>query len=311
MFTKSKLIIYMVGLLVILVSCTSAPTQIPSVDNVPTSLPTNTLVVESTSALVSTNTPETKIIILEESTSPNGDWVATTSLAFQERNKNLVFKVSNKTTNEEWFIEKIEWNELQTPSSWVPFPYVFQWSQDNNFLYYSYEPNNNDGCFGYFRPGGFGLNRLDLNTGEIVFVRNDKATWMALSPDEKKLAYIDTFGGNVSILEIENGKTQTFPLPPIKNEMGFVTDTSDLYWSPDGKSLIYAHYVGACDLLIPISYIVQLFPDTGQQQVLINHSEQGYIPEEWSVQGQILLRDLNGNRFWLNSTTKEIIPADS
>jgi len=308
MIRRPNQIFYTLILLIILTSCTTAPTQTLSVNFTVTSKPTIIIPTnESTNTpLPPTSTPEIETVIVEESTSLDGIWTAMISLTTQERDKKLDFRVSNKSTNKEWIVEQLEWNELQTPSSWVPFPYIFKWSKDNDYLYYSYEPNFNDGCFGIFKPGGLKLDRLDLTTGEIVAILDGGGTWMSLSPNEKQLAYIKSFGGNVSILDIENGKTQNYPLPPIENKMQYTTDTSDLYWSPDGKSLIYAHYIGACDLMIPYSYIFQLFPDTGQQKVLVDHSEQGYIPDEWTVQDKVLLRDTNGDRFLLDVTTKEI-----
>jgi len=294
--------------LVIMSSCTSTPTQAAVVEITDTPKPISTLTstARPTDTPASTVTPEIKTVILGESESIDGNWTAIISLTTQERDKKLYFRISSKSSNKEWIIDQTEWKELQTSSSMVPFPYIFQWSQDNN---HSYLPNFNDGCFGYFRPGGFDLKQLNLNTGEITTVRSGGSTWMAVSPDEKKLAYIETFGGNVSILDIENGTEKTFPLPPVENEMGFITDTSDLYWAPDGKSLVYTHFVGACDMIVPISYIIQLFPDSGQQKVLVNHSEEGYIPVEWDMQDKVLIRDTNGDRFWLSLPTLEITPV--
>ena len=283
-------------------SCISTPSQETAVESTDTPKP---IPADTPSP---TNTPEIKTVILGESESIDGSWTAIISLTTQERDKKLDFRVSSKSENKEWIIEQTEWNEIQTSSSMVPFPYIFQWSQDNNHLYFSYLPNFNDGCFGYFRPGGFDLKQLDLITGEITTVRSGGSTWMALSPDEKQLAYIDTFSGSVSILDIENKTEKTFQLPSIENEMEFVTDTSNLYWAPDGKSLVYAHFIGACDMIVPISYIIQLYPDTGQQKVLVNQSEDGLYPIEWNIQDNILIKNSNGEMFWLSPLTLEVIP---
>lgn len=309
---KLKSLIYAIMTIVILSGCTSAPIQEVIVE--PTDTPRPIFTLTSTAKPADTPTltitPEVNTVTLEESTSLDEKWTAIISLTTQDRDKKLDFRVSSKSANKEWVVDQVEWNELQTSSSMVPFPYVFQWSQDNNYLYYSYLPNFADGCFRYSRPGGFDLQEFDLNTGEISTIRTGESTWMAMSPDEKQLAYIDTFGGNVSILDVDNKTEQTFPLPSVENEMGFVTDTSDLYWAPDGKSLIYAHYVGACDMIVPISYVIQLFPDTGKQKTLVSYSEEGFYPIEWNIQEEVLLRDLHGNRFLLNPVTKEITPAE-
>jgi hypothetical protein len=255
-----------------------------------------------------TNTPEIREIILDKSTSPKGDWTAAVSLTVQDTQKSLVFSVSNNFREQRWVAEQMEWDELKTSTSWVPFPYIFKWADDNQSLFYSYEPNSNDGCFGYFRPGGYGLKQLDLANGHIFVVREGNATWMALSPSERQLAYIDDFGGNVSILEIKTGRERKYELPRIKNEQRYLTTTSNIYWSPDGKSLIYARYVGACDLPVPYSNIIRLFPETGQQKILVDNSEKGYIPQAWSAKDEILLQDSEGNHWRLNPGTKAITP---
>ena len=306
---KIKRNVFTIVMMFMFISCTSSPTKTAVPDPTATAKPSFTPTPAFTNTPSSTSIPETETIILEESASSNGNWSAIISLTNQDRNKKLEFRASNKSSKQEWLVEQTKWNELETPSSWVPFPYIFKWSNDNNYLYYSHEPNFNDGCFGIFRPGGLDLNRIDLNTGEIVTILDDGGTWMALSPDEKKLAYIDTFGGNVSIVEIESTDIQTFPLPPIENEMKYVTDTSDLYWSPDGNSLVYAHYVGACDLLVPFSYIIQLYPDTNQQKFLIENDEHGYVPLAWNIQDQIVLKGNENRYWWLNPITKDITPV--
>ena len=298
-------------LFAILTGCTNTPTQVSSISFTDTPMPIFTPITKSTSTPAFIPTLETEIAVFEESTSPDGLWTGTVILTTQGEYKDLLFKVLNKTTGKEWIIEQIDVDKVEShPPGGFFYPYILKWSQDNNYLYYSYLSTGGDGCFGYFQPGGFGLKRFDLSSGNIVEIRSDWATWMALSPDEKRLAYIADWGESVSILDMENGKEQSYPLPPIKNEVGVITDTSDLYWAPDGKSLVYVHYVGVCDLVVPISYIIQLFPVSGQQNILVSQSEEGLYPIEWNVQDKVLLQNFNDGRFWLDLSTKEITPTN-
>ncbi|MCQ3935884.1 MAG: hypothetical protein DPW18_02435 [Chloroflexi bacterium] len=289
-----------------LVSCQPTP-EIPvqpefTEISTPTSLPTVTPTM--------TSTPIAETVVFQENASPNGEWTGTVILTSSETSKDLLFKVSRNHNNHSWIIEQKDVNKDDNPLPGFTYPYIFKWSQDGKYLYYSHLPTFNDGCFGYFQPGGLDLIKFDLSNGEEVTLRDDKATWMALSPDEEKLAYIGTFGGNVSILDFEEKTTTTFQLPKVENPQNFVTDTSDIYWSPDGKSLIYAHYIGACELIFPFSYIFQLFPETGQQTILVDNSEESFRPIEWNVERQILLEDSENKKWWLDATTKEITPAN-
>jgi WD40 repeat protein len=254
-----------------------------------------------------TNTPEVKTRMYDESKSPDGEWNAIVSIKEIEKDQEIILTVSNKSTGQEWVFKEANSNEIATPRPYFLYPYIFKWSNDNKFLYFSYLWDKNDGCFGYFQPGGFGLKRINLSNGEIDVVREEKATWMAFSPDEKYLAYIETFDGNVSIYNIEIGVSQNYPLPNI-DSLNMFPHTTDLYWSPDGNSLIYARYIGRCDLLSPFLYVVQLFSDTEEQIVLVNNKE-GFSLVEWSIQDKIILKDNEGKLYWLNLNTKEIIPA--
>lgn len=297
-------------LFAILTGCISAPTPNSFVSFTDTPSPISTPIPKSTSTPKLTPTLETETVVFEESTSPDGAWTATITRTIRGKNYNLHFAVKNSQNNQNWIVENLDFTEPENPLVGYKYPYVFKWSEDGNYLYYSHLSTGGDGCFGYFQPGGFGLNRFDLSNGNVVEIRSDRATWMALSPDEKRLAYIADWGANVSILNMENGQEQSYPLPPVKNELGMITDTSDLYWAPDGKSLVYAHYIGVCDLLIPVSYIIQLFPDTNQQKILVSHNEEGYHPIEWNIQDKILLQNFEDEKVWLNLITEEITPAD-
>lgn len=87
------------------------------------------------------------------------------------------------------------------------------------------------------------------------------------------------------------------------------TVTRNTIWSPDGKTLIYAHHLGFCDYKVWFSYIIQVNLSTQQQTILIEHNKNGYVPIEWNIQDRIVLKDNDDNLWWLNPNTKEIDPA--
>ena len=189
------------------------------------------------------------------------------------------------------------------------YPYIFKWSDQGDFLYYSHLTTGGDGCYIPSEPGGYGLRRFDLLTGEDTLVLEKRGTWLALSPDETKLAYVQGWDGNVTLLDIEKQTEQTVPFPPITDVYGLVDTTDYIYWSPDGNSFVYAFLWGDCGDYF-ISYIVHFDINTQEQTILINHDEHGYIPVEWNEQDKILLLDNENNNWWLNPVTKEITPAN-
>ena len=303
-----KQLIYVISLLVILTSCTSMPTQSPTIDITITPQPIFTLTPEPTNTPSPIGTPETETVVFEESTSPDGLWGATIIRTIQGENYNIRFTVSNNFNDQTWVIENLDFKKPE-PLVGYHYPYIFTWSDNGKYLYYSHLTTGGDGCYVPSRPGGFDLRRVDLLTGEDVVIQEEGGTWLALSPDESKLAYVQGWDGNVTLLNIENQNEQIIPLPPITDVYGLVDTTDYVFWSPDGNSFVYAFLWGDCGDYF-FSYIMHFDINAQKQTVLINHDEHGYIPVEWKEQDKILLLDNEDNNWWLDPTTKEITPAE-
>ncbi|MBN8658469.1 MAG: hypothetical protein J0M11_22225 [Anaerolineae bacterium] len=291
-------------LVFVLVSCQATPNKPTQLEFTKTFTPASI----STVTPVFTNTPVAETVVFEENTSPSEEWTGVVSVTTLDTQKNVNFIVVNNVNNQKWTLEDINFLEPDNPLNGFKYPYIFKWSNDGRYIYYSHLSTGGDGCFGLYKPGGFDLIKFDLLEGTSVIIKDDGATWMTLSHDEKKLAFIDTYGGSVSVLNIQNKITTNFPLPDLENAHGFVNDTSDIYWSPDDSSLIYGYYIGVCDFIFPASYIIQIFPELNYQKVLIENSSESYEPIKWDNQNYILLEDSENKKWWLNATTKEITP---
>ncbi|HNH26071.1 MAG TPA: hypothetical protein PKJ84_11140 [Anaerolineales bacterium] len=291
----------------VLMSCQvtpNKPTQLELTKTfTPASVPTVTPVF--------TNTPVAETVVFEENMSPNGEWTGVVSVTTRDTQKNVNFIVVNNINNQKWTLEDINFLEPDNPLNGFKYPYVFMWSKDGRYMYYSHLSMGGDGCFGHFKPGGSDLIKFDLLLGIFVVIKEDSATWMALSPDEEKLAFVDMYGGNVSVLDIQKGITASFPLPDLEDAQGYYNDTSDIYWSPEGDSLVYAYYIGVCDFIYPASYIIQVFPESNYQKILIENSEESYEPVKWDIEDKILLEDYDNKQWWLDVTTKEISPVNN
>lgn len=298
----SKMKFLYLTFVLILVSCQVTPDTPVQIELIKTFTPTSV----PATAPVFTNTPVAETVVFEENTSPNGEWTGIVRVTTQGMYKNVNFIVVNNITNQKWIIENTGFTEPENPLSGFKYPYIFKWSNDGRYIYYSHLSTGGDGCFGLYKPGGFDLIKFDLLEGISVIIKDDGATWMTLSHDEEELAFIDTYGGSVSVLNIQNKITINFPLPDLEKPQDFVNDTSDIYWSPDDNSLIYAYYIGVCDFISPASYIIQIFPELNYQKILIENSSESYEPIKWDDQNYILLEDSENKKWWLNATTKEI-----
>ena len=306
-----KCMIYVTVVLVIVTSCVNSPTQSPL--NIPadtrrrTTTETYTTVPSVTPSL--TNTPETKLYIPEDSTSPNGEWRGVVTITTIGEDINILFELSNTASGQVWQIENKDIKKPENPMDGYLYPYVFKWPDNDNFLYYSHLTTGGDGCYIPSKPGGYDLRKINLSTGEETLILDKRGTWLALSPDETKLAYVQGWDGNVTLLDIKSQTEQMIPLPSITNVDGAVDTTDYVLWSPDGNSFIYAFLWGDCGWYL-FSYVMYFDVNTQKQTVLINHDQHGYIPVEWNEQGKILLLDNEDNNWWLDPTTKEIIPAE-
>lgn len=295
-------------LAVILISCTSESTQIATVEFTKTVEPTLTPTIIPTETITPTNTPEISTDVLDKSTSPDGTWTATITRTKQDKNYHLLFTVSSSSKNQTWVVEDLKFYEPANPLNGYKYPYIFKWSDDGDSLFYSHLSTGGDGCYILSAPGGFDLRKVDLSNGMIVIIQDGGGTWMALSPDESKLAYISGWDGNVTVLDIKTKTEQTFLLPSIPKEDGFEKTTEYAIWSPDGRNIIYAYLWGSCGEYL-YSYIILVHLQNQQQTILLNRDEHGFIPIKWNIQDKILLKDNENNNWWLNPFTKEIIPA--
>jgi WD40 repeat protein len=290
-------------------ACRSTPSaRTPVAGTTATSNPTITMTPQSTSTPVPTDTPEISTHIWETSTSPNGEWDATITGTKQGENRTLFFKVANNRRYKIWEVENVGFAEPENPMNGFRYPYIFDWSEDGRYLYYSHLSTGGDGCYILSRPGGFDLKRFDLATGEDVTILDKGGTWLALSPDESKLAYISGWDGNVTVLDMESKQERTIPLSSITEVPGMVDTTGHAFWSPDGNHLVYAFLWGDCGDYY-YSYIIDFDLRTQKQSVLIDQDEHGYVPIGWSTPDKILLEDNQATYWWLNPTTKQITPA--
>jgi hypothetical protein len=167
MKSKIKQILLITVLIIVLVSCTFAPTQIATAEFTKTAKPTFTPTITLTYTPSPASTPEIKTYIREDQ-SPDGTWNAVVTVTTQGVNKNLLFRVSNKLNNQIWTIENIDFTEPENPLDGYKYPYVFKWSNDGNNLYFSHLSTGGDGCYIPTKPGGFDMVKFNLTTGDIA-----------------------------------------------------------------------------------------------------------------------------------------------
>jgi hypothetical protein len=107
-----------------------------------------------------------------------------------------------------------------------------QWSSDSKVFYYT-DRQSFDGC----KPlasNGSDLWSVDIDSGKITQLLPMVASYIALSPDNSRLAYIEQGSQNLVFRNLKNGETEkTVSIDP-----GIPFDAGNLFWSPKGNLLV-------------------------------------------------------------------------
>jgi sugar lactone lactonase YvrE len=172
-------------------------------------------------------------------------------------------------------------------------PQPFHWSQDGRYLYFTNLPAI-DGCAPFV--DGSDLQRLDLTDGDVVeILPNVGSTTLSLSPDEKTLVY--TRDDELVLRSVPTAKEQR-----LKIDIGVA---GSIVWSPDGEAFMYALAI-ACDVA---SSIVRVDMEPLVQTTLVREYGGELITLGWPETGKVLLKDWDGNYWWMNAATGELTPA--
>ena len=174
--------------------------------------------------------------------SPNEQWAAVVC-----ETDNPITIISNITSDLEWIIPG-DFYESYSGELWGPrlaVPYL--WSKDGRHLYFSRHICCIDGPQLFFVEALFGLDRIDLDTGEIEDWYSGGS--FSFSPDEHYFVYVEEEGNAVTIKDLFSGTRKTVRLSKIYQDVGlfawssdiaklfFVTGTYEWWSGDDGFSL--------------------------------------------------------------------------
>lgn len=265
----------------------SATTETPTPNIIPTPDQTQTAMVDERIAL-QTLVAEFPSICEDryysyslDHISPNGLWQE--ELCYSESDKSLVLTVSNKNTKILW---KIIYRDYVPKSDFVLDGgiSVSHWSNDGRYAYfYSYPNSSGGGCFRpYNSNGGWGLSRLDLQTGNITsilpIIDLNVGYSFSFSPTDSKLVYRRS-QESILILDMKTGETLK-----VDHDKDFEDDGGYL-WSSDGLRFVYSTGTFTNTAEIYSLRLVDVL--TGNEKILLESEVtallQGncYIAKEW------------------------------
>lgn len=257
-----------------------------------------------------TSTPLSSVITLgEPSISPDGRWMAEAFRAKTDGDERVVFQVKDLRTGSIWTVEDEPLED--EPLSGFEYVVPMLWTRDGEHLYVTHHRTAGDGCFVPGEHSGRGLLRLNLLTRDIVAVSSAVTSWMAISPDERHMAYVVYARQGLTIVDLGSGQEETLELVVSQQEMGTALDQENIVWSPDGNSLVFAVLIDVCGIgASRPTLVVRVDLPLMTQTVLVGTAELGYVPVKWAEPDVIILRDRDGQLWEVDVQTRALLQVD-
>jgi Tol biopolymer transport system component len=210
--------------------------------------------------------------------------------------------LARKDGSIEWTAEEVRTSELYYDLAWP-----FHWSSNGKLFYFTHRPARSDGCFGFDDNNGSDLWRVDLLTGQVQEIAPKVGGWLALSPDEKTLAYVSYQPVQIVLRDVASGIERTRTIEIVSQYLDVPTHESHLLWSPDGKALVFTLEINVCNDLESISHsIVRVNADTLIQTTLISEDQRLFTTFEWPTIEQVILEDKDEHRWQMNAFTGKV-----
>ncbi|MEA4908550.1 MAG: hypothetical protein VB089_13060 [Anaerolineaceae bacterium] len=178
------------------------------------------------------------------------------------------------------------------------------WSSDGRYLYYTQRPQP-DGCALFVN--GSSLVQVDLRTGrQRTVLDGDQTLWLAISPDDRTLAYPHREDSmQLVLLDIAGGGAQAVPLDVAENSVA-----GALAWAPGGSRLAVTVAIDPCDPLHWEHTILLVDPDTLQARILVPRDERRFVVQEWLDEDTLLLLDMDDQAWTVDAVSSQLKQLD-
>jgi dipeptidyl aminopeptidase/acylaminoacyl peptidase len=219
--------------------------------------------------------------------SPNGLWLE--KLCYSELDHSLIMTLSNSESQVLW---KLLYRDYIPHIDFVPADgkvAVVHWSNDGRYAYFSsYSKGSGGGCFAPYSHGGWGLFRLDLQTGNITTILplvDTRIVWygFSFSTTDRQLVY-GVYAENFVILDMTTEESLN-----INHEKDF-DDGGGFVWSQDGLKFVYSTGTFTSESEIYSLRLVDV--QTGSEQILLESDNSCYLATEWKDNNTVLIEQI-------------------
>ncbi len=310
-------------MLLIVVSCTSSPTEQVSVPTLPQPIsptasavdsvePTVTFMPVPTGTALNTVQNDYTSPGEEPHLSPDGKWQAYTDNGFEVAHLILTSLDGKKSWN-------LSFQDITGDSSCIGYTdqygdercfygvlFIDHWYKEGRYVFVDVDFSIDRGT-----NFSFGLYRIDAETGHVLpyLPLNGHTYNYAFSPDDERYAYA-TGSDNylLHVVSMETGENLTSVVP------GRYEDVGEMLWSPDNKKLaIVTHGIRWYDRPDVGWSLVLLDTETGKLTTLIPNEGYRLTPTKWLADDQLLLsgwsKDGQGyNDYELTISSNTLVP---
>lgn len=285
------------------------PTAIPTSTDIPrpsatTPPPTASPALEASVAPEASATPHATLPLAVEtwaSTSPDHQWYVEGEYAPDgQGTDNIRLTLHRADGSAQWLLV-----DRHDPGGLGQmFPKYFYWSPAGRYLYFANE-SIADGCALFTARHDF--YRVDLQAKtpalETLLAPDERAWAVALAPDEKSIAYLNSADGRWvnGQLNIKNFLARQVITEKVTNE---TTLSWNLHWSPDNAhiALNLTATGNACDLAS--TSLVQFDTATlKERRVLLSEDARAFQISAWSEANVLALQDREGAVWLLDLVT--------
>jgi Tol biopolymer transport system component len=178
-------------------------------------------------------------------------------------------------------------------------PRPFHWSKDGRYLYFT-NLAVPDGCAVF--TNGSDLYRADLTTGQVAEIVPPWVWWVALSPDEQRVAYLRWNGQTLELVvrEMATGDERKIGLEARYTQAG------NILWSPDGQALMLTLAANPCDPANWTQSIARVELAALSPTILIRDDKRLLTATAWPEANKVLLTDQDGRTWTMEATTGEL-----
>lgn len=186
-------------------------------------------------------------------------------------------------------------------SNWVESGYLMahQWSQDGRSLYFTVRDYSDSPW--YFLL--IGLNRLDLESGQVEQIYNTPYFVFTISPDESKLAYLPDGQQrkDLVIKDLADGNETAYP------RLGDYQSAGHIVWSPDGEKLVFTSGISPGGIVG--SQIVLFDFASGEQAILLSDPQRFLTVREWTGEDRLVIFESGMEVGWYDLVSGEFTPT--